>query len=204
MRATEVISISISVIALVLSILSVALQYSVRDDLKFKITEPSFVSLKPASPNPRTAAITFNLIVYNLGNRSAALEQLSLGLDAGKYEEYEKSPPTSCKQRPDRILVPITRSDYTQLGIASIVISKETIFTDQFVFDLFFYEREELKLEAEGLLCLAVGFSNSRGENKQVSAPVGIIKVDLERPDQMNINFSTDQFKGLQTLTTVF
>jgi hypothetical protein len=30
--------------------------------LKFKITEPEFVSLEPTGENPRSAAVTFNLI----------------------------------------------------------------------------------------------------------------------------------------------
>src|SRR5262245_39090670 len=100
----QIVSISISIIALITSILSIALQYSVRDDLKFKITEPGLVSLEPAGENPRTAVIAFDLIVYNLGNRAVALEQLSVGLVKGTYEDYEKDPPTSC-EGPSGILV---------------------------------------------------------------------------------------------------
>jgi hypothetical protein len=205
MRATEIISISIAVIALIVSILSISLQYSVRDDLKFKITAPELVSLKPVNENPRTFVISFSLLVYNLGNRAAALEHLSLGLVKGNYEEHEKNPPTSCKEEQfGQILVPINRSTYSQGKVASVVIPKETIFTEEFVFDFFFHERAAPAVTAEGLVCLAASFSNSQGDDKRVSAPIAIIKVDLLRPDKIIANFRTDQFQQLEKLTDVF
>jgi hypothetical protein len=132
-----------------------------------------------------------------------ALEHLSLWLE-GKYEEYEKNPPMSCKGPFNQILVPINRSTYSQSGVKSAVIPKETIFTDEFVFDFFFYERTAKAVSAEGLLCLVAGFSNSRGDAKEVSVPIGLVRINLVRPDTLALNFVTDPFKQLRALAAIF
>ena len=195
MSATEIVSLFISVTALILSMLSLMLLYSVRDDLKFKITEPQFVSLEPINENPRTVAISFNAVIYNLGNRSAALEHLSLGLIKGSYS------PTACEASFDSLVVPIAKSTYAQLTVQSVIIQKESIYSEEFVFDLFFFNRKADIVEAEGLLCLKAGFSNSRGEEKSISVPIAIIKIRLERSDQnINVNMNTDPFKHLRNL----
>ena len=204
MTATEIITISISIIAFVVSIVSIALQYSVRDDLRFKVTDVRFVSLEPIGANPRTAAIAFSFSVYNLGNRPVALEHLSLGVITGNYADLEKSPPTSCEGSIGQILVPISRSTYDQLGVPHSVIQKEGIFSDELVFDLFYFERVTENSAVEGLLCLSARFSNSKGKVKKVLLPVGIVGVSRQLPDTLHINFSTEGFQQLENLNKVF
>ncbi|MGA4606691.1 hypothetical protein [Pseudoalteromonas maricaloris] len=205
MTATEIITVIVSTSALIVSILAIALQYSGRDDLKVKVADVSFVSLDAKNGEPRTGAIALKFVAYNMGNRNVAIENIALKLVNENYEELEKSKGLVCGFDQDTYIPPISKQTYGQLTIPPQVVTKESIYVEELVFDLFFFEKDKSKVHTEGMLCVNAVFSNSKAESINFSKPVGIVSMSLDRDkDNFEIKFNTDMFKESSSPINIF
>jgi len=203
MSFNEIVTLAISIIALVVSISALSLQYSVRNDLKFRISNISLNSLQPSGGAPRTFTITLNLSIFNLGNRSISMQLASLRVLDGKFDDLKSRPPSTCEEG-GQYITPIERANYNQMFIPATVVGAQEVFSEELVFDLFYHQQDAKAVSIEGVACLSLEFTDSSGSVTSHSLPIAILKVDLMRPDKMLIDFDSDIFGEANALQTVF
>jgi hypothetical protein len=110
-EAKDVLSLSIATVALVASLVSIVLQYTITIDARFKLISANFVSLASPDNSKRQTAVALTLALYNLGNRPFALDSLALFVNAGSFKTLLGSPPTHCDGG-GQFLSPISRATF--------------------------------------------------------------------------------------------
>jgi hypothetical protein len=199
MNVQEIISLSISTIALIISIVSIAYQYQIRVNLKYRINEVSFFSLEPQAGEMKTAALGVSISLYNLGNRPVAIESISMSIDEGDFAVLSKNPPRTCNLI-GTLLVPISRASYSQLSVEPFVVSKEDIATRELIFDMFHFNKSK-SLALSGLACLHIKGSDANGNLSAVSVPVALVAVSIDRPkDKIQVDFNTKPYQAVANL----
>jgi hypothetical protein len=204
MTSNEIITIVISTIALIVSILAISLQYSVREDVRVKATEVELVSLAPTEIQPRTASVVFNLTVYNLGNRPVALERVALTFHTQDFDALQMQTNAECNSTNKSYLVPISRTTHSQLAVTPALISADGLYSEEFVFDLFHFQSQKDNVKAEGFVCIELTLSTAKGTERKLREPIAILDVEIARPDTISIKFETDKFQKLVVPLRVF
>lgn len=192
MTSTEIVTICISTIALIASIVAIALQYGHRDNIQFKITKTELVSPQPKTERDRSFAVVLNLSVFNMGNGPIALDTLSLSLDGkinASSDEAESQKPSS--RHGNSILIPpISPEAYDELAFRPVVVSPSDIHTKEVVFNLFHYEGGQKYITAKGDLKLHGIFYNAKGNHVDVTVPVAEIDIRVIRGKEPSYNIS--------------
>lgn len=202
MTPNEIITIAISTVALVVSIVAIALQYSVREDVRIKATQVQLVSLDRTETRPLTASVAFNLTVYNLGNKPVALERVALALNAQDFD-VAKQGSAECTSV-QAYLVPISRATHSQLAVSPVLISADGLYSEEFVFDLFYFDAKSENVGAKGLVCLELTLSTAKGTERTLREPIAALDVSIARPDALTMKFESKQFRKLTVPLRVF
>jgi hypothetical protein len=197
MTPTEIITICISTIALVVSFVAIVLQYRHRDNVQFKITKTELVSLQPKNEQDRSFAVVLNLSVFNMGNGPVAIDTLSLSLD-GKIQAASDEGATlkPSNRRGDNILIPpLSPEAYSELAFRPVVVSPSAIHTKELVFNLFYYEEGKKYITAKGELKLHGIFYNAKGSHIEVNVPIAEINIKGVRDEEPSytINFHANE-----------
>lgn len=199
MKSTELVTVGISIIALVVSIMAVTLQYVHKDNTQFKITKTELVSHQPQKERDRSFAIVLNISVFNMGNRPVALDSLTLSLDGeinadSDYVDVEES---SNRVGEGLLIPPMTSVTYNKLEFHPVVIKAGDIYSKEVVFNLFHYEIGRKYITARGELKLTGIFYNAKGSNIEVTVPVAQVDIMAVRNEDSSAKIDFDASEGL-------
>jgi hypothetical protein len=203
MTLNERITLGVSSISLVVSLITAAFQHLVRDDLKYTVSQIKLSSYD-FSETLTTVRLSFNLTIFNLGNRSASLLSMEAVTTKGEYSDKSKKNVIINPKRIGEVidirrqLEPMERvaeriDISSRIGglsdaIKPIVISKEDLESTEQTFHFFFGKDTRLERVEESVY-LDMVFANSRGNSVRVLQP--ITTVDLQIGERGQNKFST-------------
>lgn len=193
MEAKDVLSLCIATVALIVSLVSIVLQYTVTVDAQFKVTSASFVSLHSQDAKKRQSAAVLNLALYNIGNRPFALDSLELYVEDGNFQSLISSPPNECHGK-GKFLQPISKATFSRISVPPDVIPKESIHSSEYVFSLFGADEDKLPAKIEGILCLRVVASDFRGRTAIWDKPIGVMSVEIVDVNNLVVNWRMDLY----------
>ncbi|HZL70101.1 MAG TPA: hypothetical protein VFC29_22535 [Candidatus Limnocylindrales bacterium] len=200
MDTEQTVTAVLSVVAIVISVVSIVLQYRVVVDLKCRLNTVLFDSPPPQGAQPRSGFISVRLSFFNLGNRPASVESISMFVVGGDYDALQKNPPRSC-DGDKRFLVPISKASHSKLSIDPFVVDQQGIAALEFVFDMFFFQAANPDVAFAGAVCLAIECSDANGRSASVAMPVALVDVAMHRPnDELNLRFDVTTCKKEGTL----
>jgi hypothetical protein len=145
MTLNEKITLGISATSLIISLITAAFQFLIRDDLRYTVSEVWISSDMPPEGEKRTVVLSFNLTIFNLGNRSATLLSMSTFVAKANYDNMPKEDIKINPKNEDiniiRYMTPIEQFNRTRNSVKTIVIPKEDLISTEQAFDFFYYSK---------------------------------------------------------------
>ena len=155
------VSIVVSLVALAISIYNFILQNLPRHDVTYKLSGISIFLPEEDYDALHSVIFRFTLSAFNVGNRSAALEEIALYMVSTASSVADEE--ATCSPGSFTTIPPKAGSTEDRFSAKPEVIADRSILAREFAFDMLYNQRNEDVAALTGALCIRITAANSGG-----------------------------------------
>lgn len=180
----DIITLTISSIALLISVVTFGYQYVTRNNLKFTAANVYAIVKDTTKPYTKgSAMLKISILFYNGGNRQVAINEVSLELYDGDPATLAQSKPSTCVGNPTHLLQQVSTDTGNEIVFAPFILSPESISHKEYDFDLTYFEKETTEFSRNGLVCMGITASDVKGATTKITKPIYVLGINMNTAD---------------------